>query len=133
MALLITTLTAISQRDIANKDSLICLPTPTFKKIILDLESGDFAKKELKLSYEINTDLNKQLSYKDGIILRYQQREATYKSDSIAYGKTLQAKDSQIEIAVKEARKYRRQRNGVIVGGSAIIIAIPTLILVFTL
>jgi hypothetical protein len=133
MALLTMTLTAISQLDIANKDSLICLPTPTFKKIILDLESGDFAKKELKISYEINTDLNKQISYKDGIILRYQQREATYKSDSIAYGKTLQAKDSQIELAVKEARKYRRQRNGVIVGGSALIIAIPTLILVFTL
>ena len=41
--------------------------------------------------------------------------------------------NSQIEIAVKEARKYRRQRNGVIVGGSALIIALPTLILVFTL
>ena len=127
------TLTAISQLDIANKDSLICLPKPTFKKIILDLESGDFAKKELKLSYEINTDLRSQLSYKDGIILRYQTKEATYKSDSIAYGETLQAKNKQIELAVEEARKFRRQRNGVIIGGSALIIAIPTLILVFTL
>jgi hypothetical protein len=126
------TLTAISQKDILS-DSLVCLPKGTMKEIILDLESGDQARRELALTYSINIDLNNTIALKNSVILDYRKKEATYIDDINSYKQIIDAKNAQIEIVKAEAKKYRRQRNGVIVGGSALIIAIPTLILVYTL
>ena len=126
------TLTAISQKDILS-DSLVCLPTGTMKEIIMDLESGDQARRELALVYSINIDLGNTIALKNSIILNHQKKETTYITDINSYKQIVDAKNVQIELAVKEARKYRRQRNGVLIGGSALLIAIPTLVLVFTL
>jgi hypothetical protein len=126
------TLTAISQKGILS-DSLVCLPKGTMKKIILDLESGDLARQELAIVYSINTDLNNAIALKNSIILNHQKKETTYINDINSYKLVIDAKNTQIELAKAEAKKYRRQRNGVLIGGSALILTIPTLILVYTL
>ena len=126
------TLTAISQKDILS-DSLVCLPTGTMKEIIMDLESGDQARRELAIVYSINTDLSNTIALKNSIILNHQKKETTYITDINSYKLVIDAKNTQIELAKAEAKKYRRQRNGVLIGGSALLIAIPTLILVYTL
>jgi len=126
------TLTAISQKDILN-DSLICLPPGTMKEIIKDLESGDLARRELALVYSINIDLSNTIALKNSIILNHQKKETTYITDINSYKLVIDAKNTQIELAKAKAKKYRRQRNGVLIGGSALLIAIPTLILVYTL
>lgn len=126
------TLTAISQKDILS-DSLICLPSGTMKEIILDLESGDLARREIALVYSINIDLSNTIALKNSIILNHQKKETTYITDINSYKLVIDAKNTQIELAKAEAKKYRRQRNGVLIGGSALLITIPTLILVYTL
>lgn len=126
------TLTAISQKDILS-DSLVCLPAGTMKEIIMDLESGDLARRELALVYSINIDLNNTIVLKNSIILNHQKKETTYINDINSYKLVIDAKNTQIELAKADAKKYRRQRNGVLIGGSALLIAIPTLILVYTL
>ena len=127
-----TTLTAISQKDILS-DSLVCLPAGTMKEIILDLESGDLARREIALVYSINIDLSNTIALKNSIILNHQKKETTYITDINSYKLVIDAKNTQIELAKADAKKYRRQRNGVLIGGSALLIAIPTLILVYTL
>ena len=126
------TLTAISQKDILS-DSLVCLPAGTMKEIIMDLESGDLARREIALVYSINIDLNNTIALKNSIILNHQKKETTYITDINSYKLVIDAKNVQIELAKADAKKYRRQRNGVLIGGSALLIAIPTLILVYTL
>lgn len=126
------TLTAISQKDILS-DSLVCLPAGTMKEIIMDLESGDLARRELALVYSINIDLSNTIALKNSIILNHQKKETTYITDINSYKLVIDAKNVQIELAKADAKKYRRQRNGVLIGGSALLIAIPTLILVYTL
>jgi len=126
------TLTAISQKDILS-DSLICLPSGTMKEIILDLESGDLARREIALVYSINIDLSNTIALKNSIILNHQKKETTYITDINSYKLVIDAKNTQIELAKAEAKKYRRQRNGILIGGSALLITIPTLILVYTL
>jgi hypothetical protein len=103
------------------------------KEIILDLESGDLARRELALVYSINIDLSNTIALKNSIILNHQKKETTYITDINSYKLVIDAKNTQIELAKAEAKKYRRQRNGVLIGGSALLIAIPTLILVYTL
>lgn len=127
-----TTLTAISQKDILS-DSLVCLPAGTMKEIIMDLESGDLARREIALVYSINIDLNNTIVLKNSIILNHQKKETTYITDINSYKLVIDAKNVQIELVKADAKKYRRQRNGVLIGGSALLIAIPTLILVYTL
>lgn len=132
IAFLMMTLTAISQKDILS-DSLVCLPAGTMKEIIMDLESGDLARRELALVYSINIDLSNTIALKNSIILNHQKKETTYITDINSYKLVIDAKNVQIELAKADAKKYRRQRNGVLIGGSALLIAIPTLILVYTL
>lgn len=132
IAFLMMTLTAISQKDILS-DSLVCLPSGTMKEIILDLESGDLARREIALVYSINIDLSNTIALKNSIILNHQKKETTYITDINSYKLVIDAKNTQIELVKAEAKKYRRQRNGVLIGGSALLIAIPTLILVYTL
>lgn len=126
------TLTAISQKDILS-DSLVCLPSGTMKEIILDLESGDLARREIALVYSINIDLSNTIALKNSIILNHQKKETTYITDINSYKLVIDAKNTQIELVKAEAKKYRRQRNGILIGGSALLITIPTLILVYTL
>lgn len=126
MAFLMMTLTAISQKDILS-DSLVCLPAGTMKEIIMDLESGDLARRELALVYSINIDLNNTIVLKNSIILNHQKKETTYITDINSYKLVIDAKNTQIELAKAEAKKYRRQRN------VAIIIGIPVILFAVTL
>lgn len=120
------TLTAISQKDILN-DSLICLPAGTMKEIILDLESGDEARRELAYVYSINLDLKNTIALKNSVILNYDKKETTYINDINAYKQMIDVQNKQIELVKAEARKYRRQRN------IAIIIGVPTILFAITL
>ena len=120
------TLTAISQKDILN-DSLICLPAGTMKEIILDLESGDEARRELAYVYGINLDLKNTIALKNSIILNHEKKETTYINDINAYKQIIDVQNKQIELVKAEARKYRRQRN------IAIIIGVPTILFAITL
>ena len=120
------TLTAISQKDILS-DSLVCLPAGTMKEIIMDLESGDLARRELALVYSINIDLNNTIALKNSIILNHQKKETTYITDINSYKLVIDAKNTQIELAKAEAKRYRRQRN------IAIIIGIPVILFAVTL
>jgi hypothetical protein len=82
---------------------------------------------------QIELDLNNAIALKNSIILNHQKKETTYINDINSYKLVIDAKNTQIELAKAEAKKYRRQRNGVLIGGSALILTIPTLILVYTL
>lgn len=121
-----TTLTTISQTGILS-DSLICLPIGTMKEIIMDLESGDLARREIAYVYSINLDLSNTIALKNAIILNHQKKEITYASDNNSYKLVIEAKNAQIELIQAEARKYRRQRN------VAIIIGIPIILFAISL
>jgi 4-aminobutyrate aminotransferase-like enzyme len=55
------------------------------KEIILDLESGDQARRELALTYSINIDLNNTIALKNSIILDHRKKETTYINDISSY------------------------------------------------
>ena len=121
--LLVTTLPGISQT--VTSDSLICLPKRYLVQAIQDIEAGDLATKQLILEQKIQKTLRDQLSLKDSVITTYQEKQNTFETEIGLLDQTVSTKDEQIELQKKLAKKYKRQRNGILAGaGSAIILFI---------
>ena len=121
--LLVTTLPSISQT--VTSDSLICLPKRYLVQAIQDIEAGDLATKQLILEQKIQKTLRDQLSLKDSVITTYQEKQWSLETEIRLLNETVSTKDEQIELQKKLAKKYKRQRNGILAGaGSAIILFI---------
>jgi len=121
--LLVTTLPSISQT--VTSDSLICLPKRYLVQAIQDIEAGDLATKQLILEQKIQKTLRDQLSIKDSVIATGSDIIWSLETEIRLLNETVSTKDEQIELQKKLAKKYKRQRNGILAGaGSAIILFI---------
>jgi hypothetical protein len=121
--LLVTTLPGISQT--VTSDSLICLPKRYLVQAIQDIEAGDLATKQLILEQKIQQTLRDQLSLKDSVIATGSEIIWSLETEIRLLNETVSTKDEQIELQKKLAKKYKRQRNGILAGaGSAIILFI---------
>jgi low affinity Fe/Cu permease len=125
--LLVTTLPSISQT--VTSDSLICLPKRYLVQAIQDIEAGDLATKQLILEQKIQKTLRDQLSLKDSVITTYQEKQNTFETEIGLLDQTISAKDDQIELQKKLAKKYKRQRNGILAGAGSAIVLFLVLIL----
>ena len=125
--LLVTTLPGISQT--VTSDSLICLPKRYLVQAIQDIEAGDLATKQLILEQKIQKTLRDQLSLKDSVITTYQEKQNTFETEIGLLDQTISTKDEQIELQKKLAKKYKRQRNGILAGAGSAIILFMVLIL----
>ena len=121
--LLVTTLPSISQT--VTSDSLICLPKRYLVQAIQDIEAGDLATKQLILEQKIQKTLRDKLSIKDSVIATGSDIIWSLETEIRLLNETVSTKDEQIELQKKLAKKYKRQRNGILAGaGSAIILFI---------
>jgi hypothetical protein len=125
--LLATTLPGISQID--TNDSLICLPKQYLVQAIQDIESGELAIKQLILEQKIQKTLREQLSLKDSVVTVYQEKQGTFETEIGLLNQTVSTKDEQIELQRQLAKKYKRQRDGILAGAGASIILFMVLIL----
>jgi len=125
--LLVTTLPSISQT--VTSDSLICLPKRYLVQAIQDIEAGDLATKQLILEQKIQKTLRDQLSIKDSVIATGSEIIWSLETEIRLLNETVSTKDEQIELQKKLAKKYKRQRNGILAGaGSAIILFIALIL-----
>ena len=125
--LLVTTLPSISQT--VTNDSLICLPKHILVKAIQDIEAGDLATKQLLLEQKIQETLKQQLTVKDSVITTYEEKNKSYELEIGLLNQTVTTKDQQIDLHKKNAKKYRRQRNGILAGAGSAIVLFLVLIL----
>jgi len=108
---------SISQSVTIDGDTIVCIPKTHLLKAIQEIELGDFCKEELKIvkgNYEITTQ---QLLLKDSIITQYQFKEKTFLQDIQNLNEVIQHKEDLRLISEKKAKKYKRQKNGMIIGG----------------
>jgi len=125
--LLVTTSPSISQT--VTSDSLICLPKRYLVQAIQDIEAGDLATKQLILEQKIQKTLRDQLSIKDSVIATGSDIIWSLETEIRLLNETVSTKDDQIELQKKLAKKYKRQRNGILAGaGSAIILFIALIL-----
>jgi len=131
LVLLVVTISpSISQNVTINGDTIVCIPKTHLLKAIEDIEYGDFCKKELQIitnNYGITTQ---QLLLKDSIISTYQSKEQTFLQDIENLNQVIQHKEDLRLISEKKAKKYKRQKNGMLIGGGAATIGIIILRLV---
>jgi len=121
--LLVTTLPTVTS------DSLICLPKRYLVQAIQDIEAGDLATKQLILEQKIQKTLRDQLSIKDSVIATGSEIIWSLETEIRLLNETVSTKDEQIELQKKLAKKYKRQRNGILAGaGSAIILFIALIL-----
>ena len=125
--LLVTTLPSISQT--VTSDSLICLPKRYLVQAIQDIEAGDLATKQLILEQKIQKTLRDQLSIKDSVIATGSDIIWSLETEIRLLNETVSTKDEQIELQKKLAKKYKRQRNGILAGAGSAIILFLVLIL----
>ena len=124
------TLPSISQNVTINGDTIVCIPKTHLLKAIQEIELGDFCKEELNIvkgNYEITTQ---QLILKDSNIIQYQSKEQTFLQDIQNLNQVIQHKEDLRLISEKKAKKYKRQKNGMLIGGVAATIGIIILRLV---
>jgi len=125
LALLIAAiLPSISQNVTINGDTIVCIPKTHLLKAIEEIELGDFCKEELsivKINYEIT---KQQLSLKDSIITQYKSKEQIFLQDIQNLNQVIQHKEDLRLMSEKKAKKYKRQKNGFLVGGAAVSIGL---------
>ena len=125
--LLATTLPGISQTD--TNDSLICMPKQYLVRAIQDIEAGELAIKQLILEQKIQKILREQLSLKDSVITVYVEKQETFETEIELLDKIVSTKDKQTELQRQLAKKYKRQRDGILAGAASSIILFMVLIL----
>ena len=121
---------SISQTVTINGDTIVCIPKTHLLKAIQEIEVGDFCKEELHIvkgNYEITTH---QLTLKDSIIIQYKSKEQTFLQDIENLNQVIQHKENLRLIAEKKAKKYKRQKNGMLIGGGLATIGVIILRLV---
>lgn len=102
-----------------NKDSTVTLPVPILRKAIIDLETGDAAKKENVILYNTIKLLNQKSSQQDSIINAYKAKEKYYQN-IVLFNEGI-SKEYKIYITQLESdnRKLKRKNlfNKIIYGG----------------
>lgn len=93
-------------------------------KAIQDIKTGDFAKAELEIVNENYTIAQRQLALKDSIIGKYERKEAICIADIGNLNQILDHKDELILIEEKRAKKYKRQKNAIIIGGVTVAVGL---------
>ena len=124
LSLILTTLQSFSQIGTNNKDSLVCLPKSYLVTAIQEIKFGDFVKAELDIVEENYTIARRQLALKDSIIHKYKRRDAICLDDIDNLHDIVDNNGLLLEISEKKARKYKRQKNGIIVGGVTIAVGL---------
>lgn len=124
LSLVLATSPSFSQTDTTSIDTVVCLPKSYLVRAIQDIETGDFAKAELKIVKENYTISQRQLALKDSIIGKYERKEAICIADIGNLNQILDHKDDLILIEEKRARKYKRQKNAIIIGGVTIAVGL---------
>ena len=128
--LVVTTLPSISQNVTIDGDTIICIPKTHLLKAIQEIELGDFCKEELNVVKNNYHLTQQQLLLKDSIIIQYKSKEQTFLQDIENLNQVIQHTEDLRLIAEKRAKKYKRQKNGMIVGGGLATIGIIILRLV---
>ena len=93
-------------------------------KAIQDIKTGDFAKAELEIVNENYIIAQRQLALKDSIIGKYERKEAICIADIGNLNQILDHKDELILIEEKRAKKYKRQKNAIIIGGVTVAVGL---------
>lgn len=78
LGILITNLTAFSQKDTVVIDSTKCFPYPVAKKIAVDLVKGDSAMAELNIANKLIDELSASIRLRDNLIEIGNQKEKNY-------------------------------------------------------
>lgn len=117
LSLILATLPSFSQTDTTSIDTIVCLPKSYLVRAIQEIKYGDFAKTELEIVSDNYTIAQRQLALKDSIIYKYERKEAICIADIGNLNQILDHKDDLITIEEKRARKYKRQKNGIVIGG----------------
>jgi hypothetical protein len=117
LSLILATLPSFSQTDTTSIDTIVCLPKSYLVRAIQEIKYGDFAKTELEIVNDNYTIAQRQLALKDSIIYKYERKEAICIADIGNLNQILDHKDDLITIEEKRARKYKRQKNGIVIGG----------------
>jgi hypothetical protein len=124
LSLILATLPSFSQTDTTSIDTIVCLPKSYLVRAIQEIKYGDFAKTELEIVNDNYTIAQRQLALKDSIIYKYERKEAICIADIGNLNQILDYKDNLITIEEKRARKYKRQKNGIIIGGITVAVGL---------
>ena len=124
LSLILATLPSFSQTDTTSIDTIVCLPKSYLVRAIQEIKYGDFAKAELEIVSDNYTIAQRQLALKDSIIHKYERKEAICIADIGNLSQILDHKDELITIEEKRARKYKRQKNGIIIGGVTVAVGL---------
>ena len=93
-------------------------------KAIQDIKAGDFAKAELEIVNKNYIIAQRQLALKDSIIGKYERKEAICIDNIGNLNQILDHKDELILIEEKRAKKYKRQKNAIIIGGVTVAVGL---------
>jgi len=93
-------------------------------KAIQDIKSGDFAKAELEIVKDNYNISQRKLALKDSIIGKYERKEAICIDNIGNLNQILDHKDELILIEEKRAKKYKRQKNAIIIGGVTVAVGL---------
>jgi hypothetical protein len=122
-------LVAISQNVIVNnKDTLICLPLETSKKIIYDLEEKDYCFKQLEIMKNDTFLLNRKIYFLNSEINILNTKDEVYKEKILKYKTIDSLKTENFNILMRENKKIKVEKN-ILVGGMVVAFAIPIIIL----
>ena len=124
LSLVLATLPSFSQTDTSSVDTLVCLPKSYLVKAIQDIKAGDFAKAELEIVNKNYIIAQRQLALKDSIIGKYERKEAICIDNIGNLNQILDHKDELILIEEKRAKKYKRQKNAIIIGGVTVAVGL---------
>jgi hypothetical protein len=124
LSLILATLPSFSQTDTTSIDTIVCLPKSYLVKAIQDIKAGDFAKAELEIVKDNYNISQRQLALKDSIIYKYERKEAICIADIGNLNQILDHKDDLILIEEKRAKKYKRQKNAIIIGGVTVAVGL---------
>lgn len=124
------TLPAISQNDTANSDTLIALPRKHVLKAIKELEICSLNREELGIVKENYYITEERLRLQKSIIEKYKSKDKAYNIDIADLNLIIDEKDRLIEIQEKKARKLKITKNGIIVGGTTLVVGLGVLVII---
>ena len=101
-------------------------------KAIKDIKAYDFVKEELGIVKENYYITQQQLLLKDNIIVEYQNKEKIHKNNIDNLNYIISAKNDLIVIEEKRAKKYKRQRDAIIIGGVSLTVTLGISIIYMT-
>ena len=113
MTLVLMTSKGISQNS---NDSVTCIPNYQLRKAINLIEQGKVAQEELDSTKQLVVYLNKRITTKDSILLRYGQKDQYWKKiDGVnkeKIGNLNQVIDNQNKVIGIQSRSIRRGKLG---------------------